>query len=273
MIPRANIIEWRTTGYPWETDAIFEQDLLISRMLVELFHNEQICESLIFRGGTALHKLFFPEPLRFSEDIDLVQREPGPIGPLFDTIREIFREWVGEPFRKQGPGMARLTYRLSSEDTPPLLLRIKIEINTREHFRVLPMTYKALDVRSRWFEGHADIPVYQIEELMATKLRALYQRRKGRDLFDLAAALRLPDIRTDLVLAAFEKYLKAESHRIRASDFRANMHAKLEHPAFTQDCAPLLRPGTTFDVQRDFEVVDEVFISKLGEASSRISER
>lgn len=273
MIPRADIIEWRTTGYPWKTDAMVEQDLLISRMLVELFRNEQICESLIFRGGTALHKLFFPEPLRFSEDIDLVQCEPGPIGPLFDTIRGIFREWVDEPLRKQGPGVATLTYRLSSEDTSPLPLRIKIEINTREHFRVLPMAYKALDVRSRWFEGHADIPVYQLEELMATKLRALYQRRKGRDLFDLAAALRLPDIHTDLVLAAFEKYLKAESHRIHASDFRANMRAKLEHPAFTQDCAPLLRPGTTFDVQGDFDLVDEVFISELGEVSSRISER
>jgi len=57
------------------------------RMVVELFRNEQICESLIFCGGTAFHKLFFPEPLRFSEDIDLVQREPGPIGPLFDMIR------------------------------------------------------------------------------------------------------------------------------------------------------------------------------------------
>ncbi len=91
MIPRANIIEWRTTGYPWKTDAMVEQDLLISRMLVELFHNEQICESLIFRGGTALHKLFFPEPLRFSEDIDLVQREPGPrSGPCSIRFVEFF---------------------------------------------------------------------------------------------------------------------------------------------------------------------------------------
>ena len=54
---------------------------------------------------------------------------------------------------------------------------------------------------------------------------------------------------------------------------RANMRAKLEHPAFTQDCAPLLRPGTTFDVQGDFDLVDKVFISELGEASTRISQR
>ena len=244
-----------------------EQDLLISRMLVELFRDERIRGSLIFRGGTALHKLFFPQPLRFSEDIDLVQRESGPIGPLFDTIREIFRKWLGAPIRKQGQDVATLTYRLSSEDIPPLPLRIKIEINTREHFQVLPIENKALDVRCRWFEGRADIPVYQVEELMATKLRALYQRRKGRDLFDLAAALRLQDIYVNQVLVAFEKYLKAEGHRIYASDFRTNMRAKLEHPSFNQDCALLLRPGTTFDIKADFDLVDKLLISKQGEVN------
>ncbi len=267
MIPRADIVEWRAAGYPWKTDAMVEQDLLISRMLVELLRKEYIRDSLIFRGGTALHKLFLPEPLRFSEDIDLVQREPGPIGPLFDTIRGIFQKWLGEPVRKQGPGVATLTYRLVSEDTPPLPLRIKIEINTREHLQILPIEYKTLDVRSRWFEGRADIPVYQIEELMATKLRALYQRRKGRDLFDLAAALRLTDIQTDRVLAVFGEYLKAEGHRIHASEFHTNMHAKLEHPAFTQDCAPLVRPGTTFDVQADFKMIDTRLISRLSETN------
>ena len=264
MIPDAYIKEWYAHA-PWHKWTMVEQDLLISRMLIELFRDEHIRGSLIFRGGTALHKLFFPEPLRFSEDIDLVQRETGPIGPLFDTIRGIFRKWLGKPVRKQGPGVATLTYRLSSEDIPPLPLRIKIEINTREHFQVLPIKNKSMEVHCRWFEGRADIPVYQIEELMATKLRALYQRRKGRDLFDLAAALRLQDIRAKKVLTTFEKYLEAEGHRIHASTFRANMRAKLEHPGFNQDCALLLRPGITFDVQADFEMIDNILISKLGE--------
>jgi predicted nucleotidyltransferase component of viral defense system len=264
MIPEAYIREWYESA-PWQEWGMVEQDLLISRMLVELFGNEHIRDKLIFRGGTALHKLFLPEPLRFSEDIDLVQREAGPIGPLFDTIRGIFREWLDEPVRKQGPGVSTLTYRLLSEDTPPLRLRVKIEINTREHFQVLPIIYKTLGVHSRWFEGRADIPVYRIEELMATKLRALYQRRKGRDLFDLAAALRLPDVEPQTVLAAFETYLKAEGHPISASEFRNNVKAKLEHPGFAQDCAPLLLPGTAFDIQADFIMIDKFLISGLEE--------
>ena len=85
MIPRADIIEWRASGHSWKTDAQVEQDLIISRMLVELFSSSLIAEKLIFRGGTALHKLCFPQPLRYSEDIDLVQSTPGPIGPIFDS--------------------------------------------------------------------------------------------------------------------------------------------------------------------------------------------
>lgn len=265
MIPRATITEWRNAGYQWQTDVMVEQDLLISRMLVALFQNECIHGRLIFRGGTALQKLFLPEPLRFSEDIDLVQREPGPIGPLFDSIRKIFQDWLGEPTRKQGPGGATLIYRLLSEDTPPLPLRIKIEINTREHFQVFPIESKTIDIRTRWFEGRADIPVYQLEELMATKLRALYQRRKGRDLFDLAAVLRLKDVNKARIIEVFDKYLKSEGHRIYASDFHANMLAKLDHPAFKQDCAPLLRPGIRFDIQNDFEMIETMLISNLGD--------
>ncbi|MGH2469017.1 MAG: nucleotidyl transferase AbiEii/AbiGii toxin family protein [Chloroflexota bacterium] len=40
-------------------------------------------------------------------------------------------------------------------------------------------------MKSPWFTGSADVPTFALEELLGTKLRALYQRRKGRDLFDL----------------------------------------------------------------------------------------
>ena len=240
-----------------------EQDLIICRMLVELFKDQCICDSLIIRGGTALHKLFFDQALRYSEDIDLVQREPGPIGPVFDVIRATFRDWLGEPKRKIGPSVATLSYKAESEDAPPLPLRIKIEINTREHFQVLPVVRKTLDIRCRWFEGSAGIPVYQVEELLTTKLRALYQRRKGRDLFNLAAALRILDINAHQVVMVLEKYLEAGGHRITSSDFRGNVVDKLKHPDFTHDCVPLLRPGTKFDIQADSDIIDKMLISRI----------
>jgi predicted nucleotidyltransferase component of viral defense system len=44
-------------------------------------------------------------------------------------------------------------------------------------------------VENQWFSGDCEITTYYLEELLGTKLRALYQRRKGRDLFDLWKAL------------------------------------------------------------------------------------
>lgn len=263
MIPRAFIQEWRNKGFSWKTDAMVEQDLIITRVLVELFDEGAIASHLIFRGGTALHKLFFTEPFRYSEDVDLVQFNPGPIGPLFNAIRDKFYDWLGEPKRKTGPNTSTLSYRINSEDQPPLPLRIKIEINTREHFPVLPVVHKTVNVQSRWFNGKAEVSVNRLEELLATKLRALYQRRKGRDLFDLAMAIRTLEVDKRKVVEVFKRYCDDAGIRIKADDFRKNLLAKLSHPGFAHDCDPIIRPGVTFDLQSDFELINQELLSVL----------
>lgn len=263
MIPQAQIIEWRTAGHPWRTDAMIEQDLLISRALIELFSDKQVRDQLIFRGGTALHKLFFREPMRYSEDIDLVQRKAEPIGPTFNRVREILQTWMGVPKRKQGPGIATLIFRLESEDSPPLPLKIKIEINTREHVQLLPVKTIPYSVSSRWFSGSADISVYDLHELLATKLRALYQRRKGRDLFDLAYALRTLPIDESTIAIIFKRYMEAEGHPISTREFRKNLTEKLTHPGFQSDCLPILRPGTSFNLTDDYALVDQKLLTQL----------
>ncbi len=75
-----------------------------------------------------------------------------------------------------------LYYRFQSEDLPPEKRRLKVEINTREHFSVFPLEIKVFSIDSAWFQGRSEIPTYKLEELLGTKLRALYQRKKGRDL-------------------------------------------------------------------------------------------
>jgi hypothetical protein len=81
VIPQAEIIAWRTQA-PWKTAAQVEQDLIICRALVELFSQETLRQQLVFRGGTALYKLHLRPAVRYSEDIDLVQIEPGPNQPI-----------------------------------------------------------------------------------------------------------------------------------------------------------------------------------------------
>jgi predicted nucleotidyltransferase component of viral defense system len=193
VIPRDYITEWRAHA-PWVQDFQVEQDLVISRALAEIFAHPLLRSSLAFRGGTALYKLYITPPPRYSEDIDLVQVNAEPIGPVMDALRATLDPWLGKPQWKQTEGRVALNYRFGSEDTPPLRLRLKVEINSREHFALFERASVPFTVSSRWYTGSADISTYHFDELLGTKLRALYQRRKGRDLFDLAIALKNPGV-------------------------------------------------------------------------------
>lgn len=186
MIPRDYITEWRAHA-PWVADVQVEQDLVISRALVELFSRPLVASALAFCCGTALYKLHLRPAARYSEDIDLVQIEAGPIGPVLKEVRAALDSWLGEPSWKQSEGRVTLSYRFRSEDVPPLAMRLKVEINSREHFTVMGHRAVPFEVASRWFAGRTDVPTFALDELLGTKLRALYQRKKGRDL--LAAGI------------------------------------------------------------------------------------
>ena len=202
MIPRDYIHEWRQRA-PWNEDFQVEQDLVISRALVEIYSDPVLGEAFAFRGGTALYKLYLTPPARYSEDIDLVQVEPGPAGPLMDRLRNAMDPWLGEARWKQSQGRLTFGFRFWSEGVPAIRLRLKVEINTREHFAVLGYAKRTFCVDSRWFSGMAEIKTFDLDELLATKLRALYQRRKGRDLFDLTIGLKDERCNASRVVAAF----------------------------------------------------------------------
>jgi predicted nucleotidyltransferase component of viral defense system len=72
MIDERYIKEWAST-HPWRRAEQVEQDLLLSRVLVAIYSDAFLSGRLAFRGGTALHKLYFSPQVRYSEDIDLVQ--------------------------------------------------------------------------------------------------------------------------------------------------------------------------------------------------------
>jgi len=127
MIPRPNIARWKEFA-PWSSFDQIEQDLIISRTLVEIFTDQFLNENLAFRGGTALHKLYLNPAPRFSEDIDLVQIKQGPIKPIMEKINEIitfFEEPRKTDIRGHGP---KMYYRFNSE-YEDIRMRLKIEIN------------------------------------------------------------------------------------------------------------------------------------------------
>ena len=265
MIPRDYVTEWRAQA-PWVQDFQVEQDLVISRALIAIFTHPVLGNALAFRGGTALYKLHIHPPARYSEDIDLVQvrAEPAePAGPMMDAIREVLDPWLGTPRWKQSRGRVTFVYRFQSEDVPPLVLRLKVEINSREHFAVYGFARLPFTVSSRWFEGSSEIITYALDELLATKLRALYQRRKGRDLFDLAVALEKTTLDPERVVTAFLQYMEHDGHDVTRAQFERNIQAKLRNSQFNADIGPLLAAGFSWDLQEAAESVRSRLIARL----------
>ena len=263
MIDRAYISEWQKTA-PWSQRYQVEQDLVICRAMVEIFNHSLLTEQLAFRGGTALFKLHLP-PARYSEDIDLVQVQAGPIGPVMDALQEKLNPWLGNPKRKLSEGRVTLTYRMESEEGLPL--KLKVEINSREHFSVLGFERRQFSVESRWFSGSAAILTYQLDELLGTKFRALYQRKKGRDLFDLWKAFTFAEINMAQIVSCFLKYMEHEGHRVSRAEFGENLSEKLQDPRFLEDIGPLLMKDSGWDLHKAAEFVMNELVARLpGEA-------
>jgi len=262
MIPRDYITAWRAQA-AWRLDAQVEQDLVISRAIVDLFAVPELAKSLVFRGGTALYKLYLTPPARYSEDIDLVQARAEPIGETLDRARTVLDPWLGEPRRVFKEGRVNLVYRFESEDAPPLKLRLKVEINTREHFTELGVKRVHFEVVNPWFSGAADVSTYAIDELLCTKLRALYQRKKGRDLFDVWYALDLGRIDAPTLLTCFERYMAEEGRSVTRAQFEANLAEKRKQPDFRDDVGTLLRPGFSWDFDAAIDTVGENLVALL----------
>ncbi|PWG61612.1 nucleotidyl transferase AbiEii/AbiGii toxin family protein [Spiribacter halobius] len=240
MIPAQNIVAWGNV-VPWADQRQVEQDLIISRALVEIFSDDMLRDALRFRGGTALNKLHFPEPLRYSEDIDLVRTSAGPIGPILDQLRVVLEPWLGRAQFDQSPVAPKLRFRAEAEDGSGVPIRLKIEINTRATEAFDAPTALPLEVVNPWFSGDAAIPTFSREEMLATKLRALLQRDKGRDLYDLAYALEVFEgLDVDRVVEMLGRYLDLAGQAITRAKAQERMFAKLANPRFLLDMRPLL---------------------------------
>ena len=171
MIPAMNIIAWSQSA-PWAEQRQVEQDLIISRALVELYSDDFLRKELRFRGGTALNKLHFPKPLRYSEDIDLVRTTGGPLRPVLDAVRARLEPWLGKPKFEQSDISPKLRFRVDAEDgTAPI--RVKVEINTRERELYDTPATMALRVVNPWFNGAANIATF-------SSVKSCWPRRQER---------------------------------------------------------------------------------------------
>ena len=265
MIPRAYITEW-TQYAPWKSNEQVEQDLIICRVLIEIFSDKFLAEELAFRGGTALHKLYLQPQPRYSEDIDLVQVNKGPIGPVLDRIRELFDPLFESKARYKKTLISnKLTYRFQSEFSPVQNMKLKIEINCREHFTESGYVKIPFEVNSRWYKGSCDINTYKLEELLGTKLRALYQRKKGRDLYDLYQAfIKKSEIDINEVVRCYSRYMNhSDGNPPDRELYLNNIEEKINDPEFMGDTTALIRPEEKWNAEEAYQLIKTEILEKL----------
>ena len=263
MIPQRYIEEWKENA-PWPSYAQIEQDLVIARTLVEIFSDDFLKKSLAFRGGTALHKLYLPPQVRYSDDIDLVQINSEPINPILKRIREKLSFLGTKRTVKQHIHNNTIVYRFDTEAQPIINMRLKIEINTREHFSVLGLKEIPYNIENGWFSGKCNLTGYELEELLGTKMRALYQRRKGRDLFDLYWALTNHDVDVDKVIRCYDVYMEYSVDKPPTQkQFLANMEEKMNSKEFLDDIYIILKHRIVYDNKIAWEAIRKKLIDKI----------
>jgi predicted nucleotidyltransferase component of viral defense system len=280
MIPTMNIVAWGRT-VPWVEPRQVEQDLIIARALVEIFSDDFLRKELRFRGGTALNKLHLSKPFRYSEDIDLTRTTEGPVGLLLDRLRAILQPWMGQAHYDLGLIGPSLTFTMEAEDkTSKVPIRVKVEMATRERTAYDGPHTVPFAVKNPWFTGNANIETFSNEEILATKLRALLQREKGRDLVDLSHAHAVfGDLDHGRVVTIFGKYLAAAEQAISRAEAEERMFAKLDDRSFLADVRPLLaaEEAKKFDAKAEraaFKTVFSTFIKRIpGEAWKKTQER
>ena len=211
MIDRTEII--RLAGELGLQPRVVEKDYVLGWVLAGIARDEELVRVWLFKGGTCLKKCFF-ETYRFSEDLDFTITEPAQLDRdfllsrftrlgawLYDTTglelpAELLRFDVYDLKTGGRAGEGRIAYRGPIAPRGGDLPRIKLDLTADERV-VLPSVIRT--VTHPFSDAPADeiaARCYAFEELFGEKVRALAQRARPRDLYDVINLFRHGDFRT-----------------------------------------------------------------------------
>jgi len=276
-ITRRDVIAHQSV-VPWPSQIQVEQDLLLCLTMAVLFDDPFLQSQIAMRGGTLLHKVHLAPPSRYSEDIDLVVVGDRPEGHIRKTLNRVLKDVLGTPKQSAWADLKlairntvkpsrvlRMSYAIPSLMEPGTNLEIVVEANVTERAPHLPVIKIPFEFPFQDTVVNTKVCGYDIHEMLGTKMRALFQRRRGRDLFDLYWALTRakPAVAPARIIESFLHYIKMEGSVARRTEFVALLDAHLADHGFCSDMKPLLRVGITYDPQQAEDHVKAKLLSLL----------
>jgi predicted nucleotidyltransferase component of viral defense system len=265
---------------PWSAQYQVEQDLLLCRAMTALFDDSFLSSQIAMRGGTLLHKIHLAPPARYSEDIDLVVVGSRPAEHIRLAVRRVLKNVLGLPKTSvwdtitlairntvRPSRVLRMTFSVRSIMEPSRSLDIVVEANVTERKPHRPVIEIPFGFQFRGETVQTKIKGYDIHEMLGTKMRAMLQRRRGRDLFDLYWALTKAESPIDpsAIIESFQHYMKQEGTRAGRAEFIGILEAHLNDRGFCSDAESLLRTGISYDPQNAGEYVITNLLRRLPE--------
>jgi predicted nucleotidyltransferase component of viral defense system len=181
---------------------VVEKDYALGWALAGIFAHEELADSWVFKGGTCLKKCYF-ETNRFSEDLDFTLQDAGHLDEAF--LKRVFSEiseWVYEQSGLEFPAdsqdfeifenprgnpscQGKLSYRGPVSPRSGGLPRIKLDLTADERLVLAPVRMQIFHPYSDAPDGGIEVLAYAYEEAFGEKVRALAERTRPRDLYDV----------------------------------------------------------------------------------------
>lgn len=247
---------------PWPNQRQIEQDLLLCRSMTAIFSDPFLKSQVAMRGGTLLHKVHLAPASRYSEDIDLVIIGNRPDDHISKAIGRVLQNTLGKPSNSiwdsvklavrntvKPSKVLRMTYRVPSiADRGGNPLEIVIEANATERNSYRPVTPLHFNYQFRGQSASSEVIGYEIHEMLGTKMRALFQRKRGRDLFDIYWALTTPStpVNPIEIIESFQYYMDQEGTVAGRDEFVGILRGHLSNRGFLTDMDSLLRTGIDY---------------------------
>lgn len=176
--------------------------------------NNQVSKDIVFKGGTALNKVYFEKMQRFSEDLDF-DFETDSIKGLWNKCREIAEifenSYEVKEFRRVRDTIQFYCIYETGLDKKD---HIRIDVAKKDIITSKPLVIKAAvsEFTQRTVSG---FKIYDIDDLTARKLNALCYRTEGKDMYDSFYAIPM----CKNLKAAIAKSLESEGKKITVQEF------------------------------------------------------